>query len=287
MSASNVHSRRRLAVVVGSGSVKCAAAIGLWRVLQREGIEVDMVVGCSGGSLYTTALAMGFELDHVEQLTSTLWTREVTKGRHWRSLASVFLPRLFPFDTRFGLIQDRAMLHGLNQAFGERTFADAKVPLHIVATDLTNGDKVVINHGRVVDAIRASISIPYVWPAWQVDGRPLIDGCMSDPLPVGVAMKEGADVIIAMGFESAYARNLDSAMRYAFQLATIHTNHLLKASFAFNNLAHHTEIVPIVPEFDRRIGLYSTRHIPYVIEQGEREAEAQLPYLRQALATAA
>lgn len=285
--ATNTKKRSRLAVVVGSGSVKCAAAIGLWRVLQREGIEVDMVVGCSGGSLYTTALAMGFDLDHVEKLTGTLWTREVTQGRDWRSLASVFLPQLFKFDTGFGLIKDRAMLSGLTQAFGNRTFADAQIPLHIVATDLRNGDKVVVNRGRVVDAIRASISIPYVWPAWEIEGRPLIDGCMSDPLPVSVAMKEGADVILAMGFESAYASNLSSAMRYAFQLATIHTNHLLKASFAFNNLAHHTEIVPIVPEFDRRIGLYSTRHIPYVIEQGEREAEAQLPYLRQALAAAA
>ncbi|MFO7585928.1 MAG: patatin-like phospholipase family protein [Anaerolineales bacterium] len=46
----------RIGLVIGSGSVKCAAALGLWKVLEREGIQLDMVVGCSGGSLYATAL---------------------------------------------------------------------------------------------------------------------------------------------------------------------------------------------------------------------------------------
>lgn len=276
--------RTKLALVVGSGSVKCAAAIGLWRVLQREGIDVDMMVGCSGGTLYTAAMALGFDLDEVEALTDRLWTREVTAQRNWRSVASVFMPKMFKFDARFGLVRDDAIMKALTTAFGDRTFADATTPFHIVATDLHSGEKVVLSQGRVVDAIRASVAIPYVWSAWQIDDRWLVDGCMSDPLPVDVAIREGADVILAMGFESAFAGRVNTALRYAFQLNSIHTNNLLRASFAFSNLAHHAEIIPILPEFNRRIGLYSTKHIPYVIEQGEKEAEAQIPYLRQLLA---
>lgn len=277
----------RVALVVGSGAVKCAAALGLWRVLKREGIGLDMVVGCSGGSIYTAAMALGFEHDEVERLTMSLWTRKVTGERDWRGPLGVFMPKTFKFDSDFGLVKDRAMLAGLTAAFGDRTFADAAIPLHIVATDLQSGDKVVMSSGRVVDAIRASVAVPWVWPAWKVDGRWLVDGCMSDPLPVDVAMKEGANVILAMGFEAPGAGRVRSAIRYAFQLNSIQTNNLLRSSFAFHNLAHHAEIIPILPEFDRAIGLYSTRHIPYVIEEGERAAEAQIPYIKSLLAAAA
>jgi NTE family protein len=286
MTTSNSNGNR-VALVVGSGSVKCAAALGLWRVLKREGIELDMVVGCSGGSLYTAAMALGFEQEETEQLTMKLWTRKVTDERDWRGLLSVFMPKTFKFDSDFGLVKDRAMLANLTSFFGDRTFADTTTPLYIVATDLHNGEKVVLSSGRIVDAIRASIAVPWVWPAWQVDGRWLVDGCMSDPLPVDVAMKEGANIILAMGFESPGPGRTRSAIRYAFQLNSIQTNNLLRASFAFHNLAHHTEIIPILPDFKRAIGLYSTRHIPYVIEEGERAAEAQLPYIRQLLAAAA
>jgi NTE family protein len=112
-----------------------------------------------------------------------------------------------------------------------------------------------------------------------VGDRMLLDGCLSDPLPVDVAMREGADVILAMGFESPYPSRVRSALRYAFQINSIYTNNLLRANYSFHNLAHHTEIIPILPQFDGRLGLFDTDRIPYVIEQGEREAEAQLPYL--------
>jgi NTE family protein len=270
---------RRVALVIGAGSVKCAAALGLWKVLEREGIGLDMVVGCSGGSLYAAAMALGFDAKTSEELTGKLWTREVTKRRDTRSLLSAFAPKLFRFDGSFGMIHDGAAMKALERAFGDRRIEDAATPLHIVATDVTNGEKVVVSDGRVVDAVRASIAIPYVWKPWPVGGRMLLDGCLSDPLPVDVAMREGAQVILAMGFESPYPSRVRSALRYAFQINSIYTNNLLRASYSFHNLAHHTEIIPILPEFDGRLGLFDTDRIPYVIAQGERAAEAQLPYL--------
>jgi NTE family protein len=277
---------RKVALVIGAGSVKCAAALGLWRVLIRHGIEVDMVVGCSGGSLYAAAMALGNDVDTCERLTRELWTKKVTEERNTRGILAAIFPKLFGFDGKFGMVHDRAMGKALDGPFGGRTFEEATIPLHIVTTDLATGERVVLSSGSVFDAVRASIAIPYVWRPWLVNGRWLLDGCMSDPLPVDVAMREGANVILAMGFESPFPRRVKSATRYAFQVNSIYTNNLLRANFAFHNLAHHTEIIPILPEFDRTIGLFSTEQFPYVIEQGERAAEEQIPYLERLLAGA-
>lgn len=279
--------RKRVALVIGAGAVKCAAALGLWRALLRHGIELDMVVGCSGGSLYAAVMALGYDVETCERLTRELWTREVTEKRDLRSMLSALMPKLLGFDGRFALIDDRALGRALSGPFAGRRFDEATIPLHIVATDFMNGERVVLSEGAILDAVRASIAIPYVWKPWKVGDRMLLDGCMSDPLPVDVAIREGAEIILAMGFESPYPRRVKSASRYAFQVNSIYTNNLLRANYSFHNLAHHAEIIPILPDFDEPIGLFDTGKFPYVIERGERAAEEQLPYLTRLLAAAA
>lgn len=274
---------KRVALVIGAGSVKCAAALGMWKVLRREGIEVDMVVGCSGGSLYAAVMALGYDPATCERLTRELWTREVTRRRDVRSMLGALLPRVFGFDGHFGMVHGAAVLRALEAPFGGRRFEEASIPLHIVATDLANGDRVVLDRGSVRDAVRASIAIPYVWQPWEVDGRRLLDGSLSDPLPVDVAIREGANVILAMGFESPYPRRIRSATRYAFQINSIYTNNLLRANYSFHNLAHHAEIIPVLPDFQQPVRLFDTDKIPYVIEEGERATEAQLRYLHRVL----
>jgi NTE family protein len=277
---------KRVALVIGAGSVKCAAALGLWKVLQREGIGVDMVVGCSGGSIYAGVMALGYDVETCERLTKELWTPAVTKRKATRSILSAILPRVFGFAGHFGMLHDEPVLRALEAPFGDRRFEDTRIPLHIVATDLSNGEKVVLTEGRVRDAIRASIALPYIWEPWRIGDRWLLDGCLSDPLPVDVAIREGADVILAMGFETPFPSRIRSATRYAFQVNGIYTNNLLRANYAFHNLAHHTEIIPVLPDFDRPIRLFDTDQIPYVIQQGERAAEGQLDYLHRLLETA-
>jgi NTE family protein len=278
--------RKRVALVIGAGSVKCAAALGMWKVLQREGIDIDMVVGCSGGSLYASVMALGYDPATCERLTAELWTPELTRRRNLRSMLAAVLPRVFGFDGSLSMVDDRALLRALDTPFGGRRFEEAAIPLHIVATDLNDGQKVVLSKGSVRDAVRASVAIPYVWKPWEIDGRQLLDGCVSDPLPVDVAIREGADVILAMGFESPYPSRIRSATRYAFQVNSIYTNNLLRANYAFHNLAHHAEIIPVLPDFDRPVRLFDTHLIPYVIEEGERATEAQLPHLHRALEAA-
>lgn len=279
----NVPRKKRVALVIGAGSVKCAAALGLWRVLKREGIELDMVVGASGGSIYATSMAIGHTVEESTELTTKLWTSEISSKTNWKGMLSAFMPKLFGFDGGFAMLADGPINRALRRGFGDLTFADAKMPLYIVATDLMNGERVVLKEGSLARSIRASTAIPYVWSPVEIGGRRLLDGCVSDPMPVGVAMQEGADIILTMGFESPYPNQIRSASRYAFHVTSVYTNNLLRANFAFNNLAHHAEILPVIPAFDKPVRLFDTHLIPYVIEEGARAAEAQLPYLHKLL----
>jgi NTE family protein len=160
---------------------------------------------------------------------------------------------------------------------------DTPIPLHITATDFANGELVELDRGPIAQAVRASLSLPFAFRPVSLDGRLLVDGCLADPLPVSVAIKHGARAIVAVGFESPFQERVNSAGRYAFQISSIASNNLLKARFAFHAVAHHAELIMIVPQFRQRVRLFDTGQMPYVIDEGERAAREQLPYLRALL----
>jgi NTE family protein len=250
------------------------------KVLEREDIDVDMVVGCSGGAIYAALIALGWSVEKATEATLRMWTREVTSKRSTKAMLQLVLPWIFKFDETFGLIDDSLINRRLRAGYDGATFSQTRIPLFVTATDLYNGEQVVMSEGSVAEAVRASMSIPYIFPPHRLNGRYLIDGYQSDPLPIGVAIKEGADIIIAMGFESPHQERITSLMRYNFQISSVISNNLLKTNFAFHNLAHHSEIIPILPEFKYHIKLFDTDKLPYVIEEGERAAEEQLPFIK-------
>lgn len=271
-------------LVIGSGSVKCAAAIGVVKALSDSGIGIDRVVGCSGGALFAAAVAMGFDASTMTDITLRTWTRKLTSKRNHMGFLRLLAPRLFGFKPEgFGLRDDGPMLAAFRNVFGTQLIEDTPIPLHITATDFQNGELVDITCGDLVDAIRASVSLPLVFPPVKRDGRLLVDGYMADPLPVSVAMKNGSRVIVAVGFESPYQDNIRSAGRFAGQLSAILANNLLKARLAFQSAAHHSEVILILPQFKQRVGLFDTAKVPYIIEEGEQAALQQLPYLHALL----
>ena len=146
----------RVALVIGSGGVKCAAALGLQQALLEAGIEVDMVVGCSGGSLYAAVTALGFTLEEAKAATLKLWTREVTAQRNRRALLQLLFPRAFGFSEQWGFRKDELILERLRAAFGDATFADGRIPLHLTATDFRTGEQVVLSRGACRPSARAS-----------------------------------------------------------------------------------------------------------------------------------
>jgi len=277
--------RGRVALVLGSGGVKCTAAVGLWKVLARESIPIDVAVGCSGGSIYAAAYALGEDVAAAEARTLTMWSDLFTR-RASGALLRVLFPRLLGYSDRVGLIDDRRLHEVLWELFGGRGFAETRIPLHIAATDYATGEKVVLRTGDIADAVRASVSLPLLLPPWRVGGRLLVDGGASDPLPVDVGIREGCDIILAMGFESPVGDAIASFAGAVRRTSAIVTNHLLRSTFAFYSAAHHAEIIPMIPSFDRDVALTDTSRIPHIIDEGERIAEEQLPYLRKVLAAA-
>jgi NTE family protein len=99
-----------------------------------------------------------------------------------------------------------------------------------------------------------------------------------------VAIREGADIVLAMGFESPHHQEVHTPVRFAFQLSSIMTNNLMRSRYALHHLARYSEVIPVMPEFREPIHLFDTGKIPYIIAEGERATEAILPRLRQMLA---
>ena len=133
---------RRVAIVVGSGGMKCASALGLWQVLQREGIEVSMAVGSSGGSIYAAFMALGHDAATAEALTVDLWTPDAMSG--YTSRLRAVQSGKSRFTERSGLADGQRLTNRLEQGFGGQTFADTRLPLYIVSTDLYSGEPVVV-----------------------------------------------------------------------------------------------------------------------------------------------
>lgn len=276
--------RHRLGLVIGSGGLKCVAAIGVMQVLEEEGISLDMVVGCSGGAVFGAAIAMGFSSDKLDKAREQGWTRDVSKKLDFRSLARIVLPGAYGFDDGIGIFDDKVMVGNLESVLGaDSTFADTQIPFRCLATDFHTGDQVVISEGRLAEAVRISSGIPIIFKPMERDGRLLIDGGLSNPLPIDVAIQEGADIIIAVGFETPMVESVSSPANFAAQMFNILVNQLLYKKFAFYNLAYHSEIITIVPHFEEGIGLNDVGSVPFIIEQGRMETMKHLAQLKQAL----
>ena len=171
----------------------------------------------------------------------------------------------------------------LGKAFGGQTFADTRLPLYIVSTDLYSGEQVIHTSGRVVDAIRASVAIPQLFPPQELGNRLLVDGAVSNPLPVDVAIKEGGEIVLAMGFEVPARSRMRSYASVTAHFNSIYQNNILRATFAFANLAHHGELIPILPQFEHPIGTIDSDKLADLVQAGVLATEASLPYILRLL----
>lgn len=93
--------RKKIALVIGWGSVKCTAALGLLRVLNREGIEIDMVVESGGGSIYAALIALCFSAEEIVELNYRLWTHEIIEIPNRLAHLQIILPKFFKIREYF------------------------------------------------------------------------------------------------------------------------------------------------------------------------------------------
>jgi len=273
-------SNHRFAVVLGSGGVRSIAALGMVEVLAREGLMPDLVVGCSAGAMFGALIAAGHDADEAVRIATTLWSAEVTRKRRWRAIPQMLWPRLGRFDADFALRDDAPVMQRLEQAFGDVRIENLRLALRVTTTDAGTGQRVVLREGSLVQALRASIALPFMFAPVQIEGRRLIDGFVADPLPVSAAAD--AHSVVALGFESPMPHRIDGPTRMLAQVTSALTNNLMQARLAEANTCG-TRLLSIVPKLERRVGLFDTQAMPYLVDTGRRATEAMLPAIRAML----
>jgi len=177
----------RIGLALSSGGAKGLAHVGVIQVLEENGIEVDVVAGCSMGAYVAAIWGYGCDGKAMEKLA-----REV-EGRWgvWRLVDPVFPPRE-------GFIRGQAVKKRLQRTIGDAQFAELERPIRVVATNLYTLDRVVFSSGDVASAVHASVAIPGVCAPVTIDGETYVDGGIADPLPVDVLAEMGINRIIAV-----------------------------------------------------------------------------------------
>ena len=272
--------QHRFAIVLGSGGVRSIAALGMVEVLVREGLRPDLVVGCSAGAMFGALIAAGHDAEEAVRIATTLWSAEVTKKRRWRAIPQMLWPRLGRFDADFALRDDRLVMQRLQQAFGNVQIEALPLALRVTTTDAGTGERVVLRSGSLVQALRASIALPFMFKPVHIGGRRLIDGFVADPLPVSAATD--AYALLALGFQSPMPYRVDGPSRLLAQMTSALTNNLMQARLAEAG-AGGTRLLSLVPQLERRVGLFDTEAMPYLVDAGRRATEAALPAIQALL----
>ncbi|MCW3489924.1 patatin-like phospholipase family protein [Dethiobacter alkaliphilus] len=174
--------KKKIGLALGGGSARGFAHIGVLKVLNEAGINVDMIAGTSMGAVIGAFYCSGIDLTLMERLAGQI------QRRNW-------LDWTFP---RMGLASGDKLEQMLLLLTRKRTFAELEKPLAVVATDLVRGEKVVISDGLVARAVRASAAIPGVFCPVEFRGRMLVDGAVVERVPVHTARDMGADVVLAV-----------------------------------------------------------------------------------------
>lgn len=178
--------KKKLGLVLGSGAARGLAHIGVIKALEEKNVSIDMIAGTSIGALVGACYAKNGDIKDFE---------EVVLKTDWKQLL-----RLADLNLAVmlkGFVQGQKVKELLKTIIGDIEFKDLKIPLAVVATDVNTGEEVIIKEGSVVEAVRASISIPVVFMPVKFKDKFLIDGGIVNPVPVNVIKKMGATSVIA------------------------------------------------------------------------------------------
>lgn len=285
MSETKEAPRPRVGLVLGGGGARGLCHIGVLNVLQREGIPIDLIAGTSIGGLVGAIYAAGVPIDTVRKEVNRL------------SLLKEQLRLVDVNISASGLsIGGRRIYNFLADLIGEElTFADLRLPLAMVAVDIHTGREVLLQGGRVIDAVRATISVPGIFQPVDLGDYRLVDGGVLDNVPVDVARGMGAEKTIAVDVLPSFTRNLPGMkpIEPGLQLPfaplylneTYHVLMIMIAALTNNRLREYPPDLLIRPEIPASVTLLSGfSRAEDVIAAGEAAAEDALPAIQAMLA---
>jgi NTE family protein len=195
---------KQVTLVLGSGTARGLAHIGVIRVLEEAGFRVSAVTGTSMGALVGGIYAAGKLDNYIE------WVRSLTKRDILRYLD-------VSFSATSGILKGDLIIEALRDLVGDVSIENLPIPFIAVATDLSARKEVWLTKGNLFEAIRASSAIPGVFTPWRIAGRWLVDGGLLNPVPVAPATQVLTGITIAVdvsGPRSANPLGENAARRY-------------------------------------------------------------------------
>lgn len=277
--------RAVIGVALGGGGARGLPHLGVLRVLEREGIPVDLVTGTSMGALIGGAYAAGFSAEEMcaETIKLGKLKRLVTFVDWWPSLSGQ---------------SGRQVMDYLQTYIGmNRIFSELARPLAVMAVDLNTGQPVTMREGYVVEALRASMSVPGVYQPVEIGQKRLIDGGVLNNVPADVARAMGADVVIAVdvmpqvgeAMKATTAEEMAEGGSFFTPLIDDlwETLIVVMAHNTARILQEASPQVVIRPEIPDSVSLFLGFHrVKELIQIGEEATTAVLPQIRAAIAQA-
>ncbi|MBT0586328.1 patatin-like phospholipase RssA [Alteromonas oceanisediminis] len=180
----------KIGLALGAGAARGWTHIGVIKALEKMGIEIDIVAGCSIGAYVGAAYASGHLLALEE------WASSLTE---WQVFALLGVG-----IRRGGLASGQKVFDKLMNDLCFESFEEMHKPFAAVATDLYSGREVVFNSGKIGDAIKASCAIPGLFSPVEHGSRYLVDGAVVNPVPVNLCRQLGADFVIAVNLSADF-----------------------------------------------------------------------------------
>lgn len=261
--------RVRVAVVLGGGGARGLAHVGVLEVLEENEIPIDLIVGCSAGSMVGSLYADKVSATEVRDTLLHLKRKDLFDTSFWSALQS-------PWRLK-APIQGYLFQHFLHKNLSVENFRDLKIPFIAVATDLATGELIGLRSGPIVPAVRASCAIPPFFNPIHLYGRTLLDGGIVSPVPVCVAEDFNPDVIIAVelkvGLRPEVPRNMFSLTSRCLDIAYLRLSEL-------NTRSAHVLIAPQLGD----AGIFEDKRNFFLYNAGRKAALDALPEIRRRLA---
>jgi NTE family protein len=263
---------KKIGLALGGGGVKGLAHIGVLKVLERNNIKIDYISGTSIGALVGALYASRGNAAEVEEIVLNSLS-----GLNWKTIPQVFDPYW-----KYGILRGDKITRIISGWMKGYDFKNLKIPLTIIATDMKNGREVDIVDGDIVKAIRASISVPFVFAPIKYRNMLLCDGGITNPIPDDAVRRMGADFVVAVNLETGYlgeeigTRGL-TIPRTAIRALNIMRQHLAKYCLESTDLIIEPKV--------REAGLigwrkfFDRKQAKQIIKQGERATEKELKQL--------
>lgn len=300
-----------MALVLSGGGARGFAHIGVLKALEENQIDIDLIVGTSIGSIVGGFFCAGFSADQIQRIAKEIdWDNIISDATYRphlffsqkniprRHILQVRLDGIVPYIPQsltqgqnvYQLIY-RRLLQAEFQAIN--SFDDLKIPFRSVATDLISGQRVVLDSGDLAEAIHASFAFPLLFAPVEFDGMQLVDGGITDNLPVDVAKDLGSDIVVAVDATSPLrdSDEMNAPWEIADQVTTIMMEGITRESFkkadlaVKPNLEQHragdfTNIDSIV-EVGYRAGIEFVDSLKILIDKKNREVLGENLYLGQ------